>query len=83
MATVIFEDIYKRVSTTHSISDKRQAIISKLLCEYFLKHVFSFVDIFLFLAGCIGLLVVFLAFIVSYMKGNIIVVIKQEFLEFK
>jgi hypothetical protein len=46
MATVIFEDIYKRVSTTGAISDKRQAIISKLLCEYFLKHVFSFVDIF-------------------------------------
>jgi Na+/proline symporter len=33
IATVFLEDIYKRIFKENSISDKKQAIISKLLCE--------------------------------------------------
>ena len=32
-ATVILEDIYKRITTEKSISDKKQAIILKILCK--------------------------------------------------
>jgi sodium-coupled monocarboxylate transporter 8/12 len=34
IATVCLEDIYKRISVENSISDKQQAIISKILCKY-------------------------------------------------
>jgi Na+/proline symporter len=34
IATVILEDIYKRIIVDHSMSDKKQAIISKILCKF-------------------------------------------------
>jgi Na+/proline symporter len=34
MATVILEDIYKRLSNKNSISNERQVIFSKILCKY-------------------------------------------------
>jgi Na+/proline symporter len=33
IATVLLEDIYKRISKENLMSDKKQAIISKILCE--------------------------------------------------
>ena len=74
MATVILEDIYKRLSTKPEISNERQVILSKLLCKY---HCLC-LDIFCFFLDClavlVGCLTVFMAFIVSYMKSNIITV---------
>ncbi len=34
IATVFLEDIYKRISTENTMSDKNQAITSKILCKY-------------------------------------------------
>ena len=34
MATVILEDIVKRLSTKHPISNQRQVMLSKILCKY-------------------------------------------------
>ena len=34
MATVIVEDIYKRIVVDHSMSDRRQASVSKILCKF-------------------------------------------------
>ncbi|CAF1033046.1 unnamed protein product [Rotaria sp. Silwood1] len=59
IATVILEDIYKRIVIENSISDKKQAIISKIL------------------SLIIGILVVFLAFIASYLGDNILVIVLQ------
>ncbi|CAF1238617.1 unnamed protein product [Adineta ricciae] len=61
IATVIFEDIYKRLSIKIEISNEQQVILSKILSV---------------LVGC---LTVFMAFIVSYMKSNIITIIVQIF----
>ncbi|UJR34606.1 hypothetical protein I4U23_027382 [Adineta vaga] len=61
IATVILEDIYKRLSNKIEISNKQQVILSKILSV---------------LVGC---LTVFMAFIVSYMKSNIITIIVQIF----
>jgi Na+/proline symporter len=36
MATVILEDIIKRLSTKHPISNERQLKLSKALCNFFL-----------------------------------------------
>lgn len=36
MATVIIEDIYKRLPIARTMSNERQATISKLLCKYIL-----------------------------------------------
>ncbi|CAF1339041.1 unnamed protein product [Rotaria sordida] len=59
IVTVILEDIYKRLVVEHSMSDKRQAIISKIL------------------SVLIGLLIVMLAFLASYLNDNILVIICQ------
>jgi Na+/proline symporter len=40
IATVFLEDIYKRISRGNLMSDKKQAIISKILCEYKKKNFF-------------------------------------------
>jgi sodium-coupled monocarboxylate transporter 8/12 len=34
IATVILEDIYKRISPEKSMSDKKQALVSKILCRF-------------------------------------------------
>jgi Na+/proline symporter len=34
IAAVILEDIYKRIITEESVSDKKQAIILKILCKF-------------------------------------------------
>ncbi len=34
IATVILEDICKRLSSKHSMSNERQVILSKILCKY-------------------------------------------------
>jgi len=34
IATVILEDIYKRISPEKSMSDKKQALVSKILCKF-------------------------------------------------
>ncbi|CAF1190473.1 unnamed protein product [Rotaria sordida] len=59
VVTVILEDIYKRLVVEHSMSDKRQAIISKIL------------------SVLIGLLIVMLAFLASYLSDNILVIVCQ------
>ncbi|UJR11632.1 hypothetical protein I4U23_015813 [Adineta vaga] len=58
-ATVILEDIYKRTSVAHAMSDEQQTKLSKVL---------SF---------AIGFITIFLAFAVSYLKDNIIVIVFQ------
>jgi Na+/proline symporter len=35
MATVILEDIYKRLSSKGTMSNERQLIFSKVLCKYY------------------------------------------------
>lgn len=35
MATVIIEDIYKRLSIARPMTDESQAIVSKFLCKYY------------------------------------------------
>ncbi|CAF1114136.1 unnamed protein product [Adineta ricciae] len=59
IATVVFEDIYKRISNKHSVSDRQQAMVSK------------------FLSGSTGLFIIFLAYLVSFMNSNLIVIIFQ------
>ncbi|CAF0798341.1 unnamed protein product [Rotaria sp. Silwood1] len=59
IATVFLEDIYKRISTENLMSDKKQAMISKILSVF------------------IGLLVVFLAYMTSFLGNNIIVIVFQ------
>ncbi|UJR22916.1 hypothetical protein I4U23_025944 [Adineta vaga] len=59
IVTVLIEDIYKRISVKHTISDRKQAIISKIL------------------SVLIGLLIIFLAFVTSYLGDNILVVVFQ------
>ncbi|CAF3038453.1 unnamed protein product [Rotaria sp. Silwood2] len=59
IATVVLEDIYKRIAVENSMTDKKQAIISKIL------------------SLIIGLLIVFLAFIASYLGDNILVIVFQ------
>ncbi|CAF3708173.1 unnamed protein product [Rotaria sp. Silwood1] len=61
IATVILEDVYKRLSNNQSISNKCQVIASKVL------------------SVIIGCLTIFLAFVVSYMKSNIITIFYQIF----
>ncbi|CAF1039315.1 unnamed protein product [Rotaria sordida] len=61
IATVIIEDIYKRLSNKHTMSNEHQLILSKVLSAIF---------------GC---LTVLMAFVVSYMKSNIITIIIQIF----
>ncbi len=34
IATVFLEDIYKRISVGNLLSDRKQAIVSKILCKY-------------------------------------------------
>ncbi len=34
IATVLLEDIYKRIVIENSMSDEKQAIISKILCKF-------------------------------------------------
>ena len=36
MATVVLEDIYKRLATKDPIPDERQVFLSKILCNYIL-----------------------------------------------
>ena len=36
MATVILEDIYKRLPTENPMSNERQVLLSKILCNYIL-----------------------------------------------
>jgi Na+/proline symporter len=43
IATVILEDIYKRIIVDHSMSDKKQAIISKILCKFIYWKMFIIV----------------------------------------
>ncbi len=73
MATVIVEDIYKRISIARPMSNERQATVSKILCKC---HFFAWSQMcYLWIAAVgIGLLTIFLAFIVSYIKSNIITV---------
>ncbi|UJR26002.1 hypothetical protein I4U23_007348 [Adineta vaga] len=59
IVTVFLEDIYKRIVKKDLMSDKKQALISKLLSIF------------------IGLFVVLLAFVVSYLGDNIIVIVFQ------
>ncbi|CAF4643576.1 unnamed protein product, partial [Rotaria sp. Silwood2] len=61
IATVIIEDIYKRLSSKRSMSNEHQLILSK------------------FLSAVIGCLTVFMTFVVSFMKSNIITIILQIF----
>ncbi|CAF0964272.1 unnamed protein product [Rotaria sordida] len=61
IATVIVEDIYKRISIARPMSNERQATVSKVL------------------SIGLGLFTIFLAFIVSYMKTNIITIVLQIF----
>ncbi|CAF3688889.1 unnamed protein product [Rotaria sp. Silwood1] len=61
IATVIIEDIYKRLSSKCSMSNEHQLMFSK------------------FLSAVIGCLTIFMAFVVSYMKSNIITIIIQIF----
>lgn len=47
MATVIVEDIYKRIPIARPMSNERQATVSKLLCEYHffaLSHIVFVMD---------------------------------------
>ncbi|CAF2743440.1 unnamed protein product [Rotaria sp. Silwood2] len=59
ITTVFLEDIYKKLSIGNLMSDKKQAIISKILSVF------------------IGLLVVFLAYVTSFLGNNIIVIVFQ------
>ena len=34
MAAVLLEDIYKRISIAPVLSDERQVVVSKLICEW-------------------------------------------------
>lgn len=72
MATVILEDIYKRLPTENPMSNERQVLLSKILCKYILLPGRDLIS--LFLAVIIGCLTVLLAFLVSFMKSNIITV---------
>jgi len=40
IAAVILEDIYKRIVVDNSMSDKKQAIISKILCKFIYYKIF-------------------------------------------
>ncbi len=42
VATVILEDIYKRLSNKHSMSNERQVIFSKVLCECYYLFILLF-----------------------------------------
>ncbi|CAF2067862.1 unnamed protein product [Rotaria magnacalcarata] len=59
MATAILEDIYKRILKQSTVTDERQAIMSKVL------------------SLAIGILVTILAFAMSYLGNNIIVIVFQ------
>ncbi len=73
MATVIIEDIYKRLSTARPISNEYQATVSKLLCKFYFSALLQLCYLWIAAVG-IGLFTIFLAFIVSYVKSNIITV---------
>jgi hypothetical protein len=73
MATVIVEDIYKRISIARPMSNERQATVSKLLCKCHFSVLSQLCYLWIKAVG-IGLLTIFLAFIVSYMKSNILTV---------
>ena len=81
IATVLLEDIYKRIATGDSKSDQQHATMSKILCNYALDSFLLSIlyRMISFLAVLIGLLVVFLAFIASYLGDNIIVVTTESF----
>ncbi|CAF0771742.1 unnamed protein product [Adineta ricciae] len=65
VVTVFLEDIYKRVVKTNLMSDRKQALVSKLLCKY---HSFAYRDMVYHL---------FLAFAASRLGDNIIVIVFQ------
>ena len=73
MVTVIVEDIYKRMPIARPMSNERQAIISKLLCKCHFSILLQLFLLWIIAVG-MGLFVIVLAVLVSYMKSNIITV---------